>query len=301
LTPSGPFECFLSVIDSWENLKEPWQKTACRDALARLEFVSATRKMFQPPTPKDGTGPDPKLKAMFDMFLTRNREICPLAEFTSTQARVLWQFENLEIENSIVDMGHVLTGIEGGRRQKPSSTYPSLVVRDANTESIVTWAGDLGSAMVQYGVAKVTGKRADLSNYLRQLAAPHDLLGDIDGMNLAAIYDESLSLADNLRRYYHARPFRRFHSFLSSAQDDTGNPLFNLGGSNPPTIDNASRQHAAGKIALYARAWLYKNLSKWSASQLSDLYRICNEYSSEMNVVVSYFILFLENGLGTER
>lgn len=42
-------ECFLPFIDSWENRREPWR--------THLQFLSATRKMFQPPPEK--TGPDP--------------------------------------------------------------------------------------------------------------------------------------------------------------------------------------------------------------------------------------------------
>lgn len=295
------FECFLAFIDAWENRYEPWRTGPCRDAVTRLEFVSATRKMFQPPTPRDGRGPDPKWKTMFDVFLARNAEICPLAEFGSSQARAIWRFENLAIGDSTVDIGHVLTGIEGGRRQKPGSTYPSAVVRDANTEALITWAGDLGSALVRYAVAKVAGQRADLADYLKELAGSSDLLGDIDGINLAGLYDENRSLADNFRAYYQARPFRRFQNFLSFAIDDGNNPLFTLASKSPPAIDKASRAHAAGKIVLYARAWIYKAPpNKWTTAQRSGLHAICDENSREINAVIDYFFSFLENGLMME-
>lgn len=303
----NPLECFLAFIDDWEMRREPWRTSPpCRDAVTRLEFVSATRKMFQPTTNKDGTPPSPGWKAMFDTFLARNKEICPLAEFNSPQAGALWRFERLQIADSTVNIGHVLTGIEGGRRQKPGSTYPYLFdVRDGNTEATLTWAGDLGKALEQYAEAKVTGQQADLGSYLGKAAGPDNLLGDIDGINLAAIYDENKSLADNFRSYYHARPFRRFHDFLTFAKDDSGMPLFALASNSPPTLDKLSRQHAATRIAFFAfMLKIYKirrGLLNLTPSQESELSIILTDPSKEMNAVVDYFFSFLEKGLRKER
>ena len=302
----NPLECFLAFMDNWENRREPWRRTPCRDAVTRLEFISATRKMFQPTTNKDGTPPNPGWKAMFDTFLARNKEICPLAEFNSPQARALWRFERLEIGDSTVNIGHVLTGIEGGRRQNPDSTYPyPFSVRDGNTEATLTWAGDLGKALEQYAEAKVTGQQADLRSYLAKAAGPDNLLGDIDGINLGAIYDENKSLADNYRRYYQAKPFRRFHDFLTFAKADSGVPLFALASNSPPTLDKLSREHAAGRIAFFASVLkmyrMGKKMLTLTPSQESELGVTLTGTSKETNAVVDYFFSFLEQGLRKER
>jgi hypothetical protein len=171
----NPLECFLEFIESWENMKS-WQNlrpqapnSTCREAATPLEFLSSTRKMFQPTTNKDGAGPPPGWQQMFDLFLTRNKDICSLFPFKSPEARSIWQFERLEIDGRVVNIGHVLTGIEGGRRQSPASTYPYVFsVKDGNTEATLTWAGDLGKPLELYAEAKVTGKAADLNSLLAQ-------------------------------------------------------------------------------------------------------------------------------------
>jgi len=303
----NPLECFLAFMDDWEMRREPWRTSPpCRDAVTRLEFLSATRKMFQPTTNKDGTPPSPGWKAMFDTFLARNKEICPLAEFNSPQARALWRFERLEVADSMVNIGHVLTGIEGGRRQKPGSTYPYVFsVRDGNTEATLTWAGDLGKALELYGEAKVTGQQADLGSYLGKAAGPDNLVGDIDGINLAAIYDENKSVADNFRSYYHAKPFRRFHDFLTFAKDDSGILLFALASNSQTTLGELSRRHAGGRIAFFASVLkiykIRKGLLNLTPSQESELSIILTDPSKETNAVVDYFFSFLEKGLRKER
>lgn len=301
-------ECFLPFIDSWENRREPWRTQPCRDAKSRLEFLSATRKMFQPPPRKDGTGPEPGWKHVFCQFLHRNADVCPLAEFASAQAAEIRRFENLSIGGKMVDLGHVLTGIEVGRKQKPDSVYPSAVVRDANAEAFTTWAGDLGSALEQFAEALVTGQKTspsdeklDLPYFLRGKAGEADLLGDVDGINLGVLYDENKSLADNLRSYYQAKPFRRFHDFLAFARDDSDNPFFTLARQSPPVLAQAGRLRAAGKIAMFARAYKMKRNLKLTSPQEIQVAHILDENSGEMNAVVDYFFAFLQNGLASER
>ncbi len=302
----SPLECFLTFIGDWETRQEPWRTSPpCRDAVTRLEFLSATRKMFQPTTNKDGAPPSPGWKKIFDKFLARNKEICPLAEFNSPQARAIWRFERLEIAGSMVNIGHVLTGIEGGRKQQPNSTYWYLLSRDATTEATLTWGGDLGKALEQYAESIVTGQRPDLRSELGKAAGPANLLGDIDGINLAVTYDEDKSLADNLRRYYYANPFRRFRDFLTSAKDDSGMPLFALVSNSPPTIDRSSRQRPGVRISFFAAALMkYKlesGLLNLTASQQYDLASMLTPVSKETKAVLDYFFSFLEKGLGNEQ
>src|SRR5262249_22300657 len=109
------------------------------------------------------------------------------------------------------------------RRQKPNSQLPSGVSSDpAQPEAFLGWPGDLGSALVPYAQSVIAARhpgsapappapvrrpctvppavpKKDLQWYLAQKAGTSDLLGDIDGINIGAIYDDSKSLSENLR------------------------------------------------------------------------------------------------------
>ena len=188
-------DCFLAFIDSYESRRPIGRVTgSCQIAFGHFEFLSSVRKMFQP-------APGSSLAGMFDQFLHRNRKICQLADVNSAQGKYIRSFETMVIGNDKVDIGHVLVGIEAQRRQKPDSVLP-YVRADVNTEALMTWAGDLGSALEPYAEAVIAGKPADINTYMNDKASFADLLGDIDGINLGAIYDETVSLSENFRRYY---------------------------------------------------------------------------------------------------
>jgi len=304
----SPLECFLTLMDSWED-RMPLAGTAtCNGAATHIEFLAAARKMFQPPPAPGGKTPDPSWEAAFNAFLARNAQICPLTALDSVDGRNIRRYENIEIGGANVDMGHVLTGIEGSRRQKPASVLPP-VRSAAGTEAFVTWAGDLGSALEQYAETAVSGARGDLKYYLGQKAGAEDLLGHIDGINIGAVYDENKSLAENLRDYYRATPFRRFHNFLGNARNDDGTALFRLARSTPPLLDRTGRLPISAKIAIFARGLAFKHnvasrLPQPKATRLTDMLQEgptkAGPASAEMEAVVEYFLSFLENGLARE-
>ena len=128
----------------------------------------------------------------------------------------------------------------------------------------MTWAGDLGSALESYAEAKVTqspgpspmvaGEAVDLKTYLNQKASIADLLGDIDGINIGAVYDDTKSLAENIRSYYSTKPFRQFSTYIARLKDDFGKPLIPLAQQKPPKISAAGRLSAASYISFFARA-----------------------------------------------
>ena len=171
-------------MDSYESRRPIGRVTgACYIAGGHFEFLSSVRKMFQP-------APGSPLAGMFDSFLHRNRKVCQLAAVDSAEGRNIRSFQILTIGNDKVDIGHVLVGIEASRRQKPDSVLPP-VRGDTTTEALMTWAGDLGSALEPYAEAIVTGRRVDLKTYLDDKASFADLLGDIDGINIGSVYNET--------------------------------------------------------------------------------------------------------------
>jgi hypothetical protein len=304
----SPLECFLSLMDSWQDRMPLAGAPGCTGAAKGVEFLAAARKMFQPPPEKSGKLPDPSWKGAFDAFLSRFAGICPLTTFDSPEGKSIRRFENIEIGGVTVDMGHVLTGIEGSRRQKPDSSLP-YIPSAAITEAFVTWAGDLGSALAQYAEVTASGGSADLRRLLQAKAGAADLFGDIDGINIGVLYDENKSLADNLRAYYYAKPFRRFRDFLTDLRDDNGSPLLRLARQNPPALDRARRLSISSKIAIFARALALKHL-KSNALPQAQMVRLMGmlkegpalgvSASKEMEMVVEYFFKFLESGLAKE-
>jgi hypothetical protein len=291
------FECFLEYVDAYEK-KRPIGRVdgKCQVAASHFEFLSSVRKMFQP-------APGSSLTSLFDEFLHRNRKLCPLADVNSAQGKYLRSFENLQIGGDVVDIGHVLVGIEASRRQHPDPVFPSAVARDAHTESLMTWGGDLASALEAYAEAVfVDHKRANLQDYLNHLAGRADLLGDLDGLNLGAVYDESKTFAENLRKYYGVRPFRRFHDFLSSALDDSAKPLFKLIRQSPPVLDSAGRLEIASVVTYFCGGAVYKRrqAGKLNDAQSNQILAMCNRGTKEMDAVIDYFFKILLDGLAKE-
>jgi hypothetical protein len=299
VTAAG-FDCFLGLMDSYEKRRPVGRVTgSCQVAASHFEFLSSVRKMFQP-------APGSPLTKLFDLVLGRNRRICQLADVNSAEGRSIRRYENLKIGKDIVDIGHVLVGIEASRRQKPGAAF--LVQSDWLTEAVITWAGDLGSALESYAEATVMGTRVDLHDiewYLVCKAGSADLLGDIDGLNIGAVYDETRSLSENFRAYYGAKPFLRFHNFLTRTLDDDGRPLFRLASQKPPMIDRSSRLRAINRISFFAYwvAQSRKVLDKMTESQQAQFIDVVVDRdggSKEMNTVVDYFFAFLERGLAEE-
>jgi hypothetical protein len=281
-------EIFLSVVDKRER--------ASTNTLTRLEFLSSVRKMFQP-------RPKSSLAAFFDELLYRNRKIPLLVDITTTAGKLIRRFDNMEIGGNPVDIGHVLTGIEGSRRQQPLLGSPSFfhgpILWADDLEATVTWAGDLGLALVSYAEDTVTTRKTlDIRTYLNAHAGLADLIGDIDGINVGVTYDPSQSLADNLRAYYEAKPFRRFSSFVKNAKDSMGKQLFTL--TMPRAkLDPAGRTNITHHLSNFA----YRKLafaSQISKQQLVNAYPIVKQGSKEIDIIADYFFAFLENGLTRE-
>jgi N-acetylmuramoyl-L-alanine amidase len=266
-----------------------------RVAEGPFEFASSVRKMFQP-------APGSPLTPLFDQVLFRNREVSKVAPVDSPEGWDLRRFEECQIGNDIVDIGHVLVGIEAHRRQKPDSQLPIPIKDPIHAEAFLSWAGDLGSALVPFALRAVTKQKADLHAFLVEKSGSADLLGDIDGINLGAMYDEKKSLTANLRAYYDARPFRRFHNFLANVTDGAGTRLFSLASGKLAKLDPAGRLRAANYIAMFSRAVVVKRKldAKLSSSESFDLSKMIDVGSREMDAVVDHFFNFLEQGLAKE-
>ncbi|HTV90973.1 MAG TPA: hypothetical protein VME41_18320 [Stellaceae bacterium] len=287
-------DVFLSIIEKQENFL-----VAPPPGLTHLQFLHAVRKIFQPP-------PGSPFAELFDVLLYRNHDIPSLFAPSTAEHSRLHRFENMEIAGQSVDIGHVLTAIEGFRLQQPQLGsrgigpwhWPLLASDDL--EATVTWGGDYGLALASYLEDKVNGKTVDIRAYVNVHAGIADLLGDIDGINIGAAYDEANSLGDNLRAYYGAKPLRRFHSFVANATDELGKPIFTLM-PGQPKLDSASRQKLARYVLLFANRKL-AFVSKITPAQFAAVQPIVQPGSTapEIEFIADHFGAFIEAGLASE-
>jgi hypothetical protein len=290
-------DAFLTFVDARERTR-----TAPN---SHLEFLASVRKVYQ-------GGPADKLQGLFDWVLYHSRKVKPLVAPGSADekrlklSRIYWKEDILYVDGVWLDIGHVLTGIEGSPNQEPNKDQNIPV--PVRPDLLVTWAGDLGSALQSYIAdfwkAVDTGQPLDLKDYLAQKASVSDLIGDMDGINIGASYDRSRSLAENLRAYYGPRSRRRFHEFITNSKDPhTGSPELPLvPGTRPPRLSVQARQAIAKYTHLFlAYPWVTGRLyfgKDPAKEKLVD--SIVDEGSPEMDIVVDYFARFLEDGLARE-
>ena len=167
----------------------------------------------------------------------------------------------------------------------------------------MTWGGDLGGVLAYVARQKPMLKAtvASIPGLLAGKASFADLRGDIDGINIGATYDSSLSLGDNLRKYYEASSFRRFHLFIASAQSDAGKPMFTLNSGKPTTVAPAGRKVIADWIDWFARAYLlFNSYFGMTDDEVKVALAAAAPGSRESDAIVDYFIDFLNRGLAGE-
>ena len=104
---------------------------------------------------------------------------------------------------------------------RPSSAHWRAPRREAEADAP---PAAIGSIKANVGHTKAAAGVAGLIK--AALALEAQIVPPTTGCRIGAIYDESKSLADNFGVYYHARPFRRFHDFLTYAMDDWEQPCF---------------------------------------------------------------------------
>lgn len=95
-----------------------------------------------------------------------------------------------------LDPGHLYTGIDAVRFPDANWRMDGYGIQNRDG---ATWAGDVGSAMVDYKNNKTT-KTADQS--FNDLSGPGDLNADLDGINIGSGWDKNKTVTDNLKSYY---------------------------------------------------------------------------------------------------
>ena len=317
---------FLAIVDPKEKARPAWQ--------THLQFLASVRKIYH------GGPKEPQFVGPFNRTLYRHRDVDPLfCVYTPAERDVLKRggkpnppschFEISQLEQPAeqrlrrykilydngewLEIGHVLCGIEGSPKQVPDKDQSAPKPR--RPELIVTWSGDLGSALQALirhfwlatdkdGNVIDKDDTLDLDPYLVKEASRSDLIGDIDGINIGSAYDPSRSLADNLNAYYGKNSRRRYHEFIANSKNQGGTAELPLvPGKKPPKLSKQARQ----TIAYYTNQYLiylqllgslYMGTEPAKRERVDDMIRTD---SPEMEIVVDYFVRFLEDGLTLEH
>ena len=307
-------------------LLEGWEPA---QAVTRLRFIAMVRKVLLPASAFDKViGTNPKDPALF-------KARSPEAERLIAGSRVMHGPE-------LITLSHVLVGIEGGERQKPQPQVGRLQLdsKALRVDLAVTWGGDLGKPLTLYLVHKYFStsfdirpdaqesycaamlaseqRKSECLECFRRLSAPReDLVGDVDGVNLAARYDPGWSLADNLRAYYYADADdhygersdsrRRYSEFLVHTLNMEDKPALALAaGGGPPRLSAASHAFIAEEIAraanngLVARAMENRNGLDALFKAPPAAMELLKPQSWAVQQLASSFVAFVEDGLAKE-
>lgn len=314
---------FLSIVDPKEKARPAWQ--------THLQFLASVRKVFH------GNAREPQFIGPFNWILYRHRDVEPMFKFcTPDEERLrakpkhcnpaeqvaekrLRLYKILYDKGEWLEIGHVLAGIEGSPKQEPNKNQSVPI--PIRPELIVTWSGDLGSALQafiqhfwlatdKYGNPIDKDDPLDLNYYLVREASRSDLIGDIDGINIGSAYDSSRSLADNLNAYYGKKSLRRYHEFIANSKNEKGVAEVPLeSGKKPPKLSRQARQtiaiHTHGYLKYFwVTGALYHGNEPAKRRRVDDIMRVDSKLlplSAEIQQVVDYFARFLEDGLALEQ
>lgn len=273
-----------------------------------LEFLDSLRQVFLSA---------PIFQAAVGRYaqLPRAQRPRPLAPKSSAEGRRIQAFKDVRIGDEIVDISHVLIGIEGASRQDPQ---PKVPIQDWRADLYLGWAGDLGSAVREWAWEKYYLQRAnppELATQLLRRAGRPQLLGDLDGVNLGAVYDQSLTLSMNLERLCSGRATRRrFRDFLKNTLTDSGTQAIKAeGGAGRVRLTAGSQAFIAEYILRFAyQSFLLNIFDKDRAAYVNrkfgsptyvppEVVALLRPDSPEILTATRYFVDILEAGLEEER
>jgi hypothetical protein len=266
----------------------------------RRDFLAAVRKVLQP-------------AGVFNNAIGRAARVRPLHGTNTLTAKRWKAAETVWFEGEDLRLGHVIIGIEGGKAQDPQPSIPAF---GPHVGDIVTWAGDLGSPIQEYlyqhffpALFSGTPDYHDFSSYIAPLVSRDQLVADIDGINLAARYDRTRTLADNLRLYYGHDSRKRYSTYLRTQRGpDDKVALATTVGPTGPKLTAASRTWIAERIAFAANGLLsavilfhppvpkVNKADPWPAAVNTAL----QPTSPEVTTMTDRFVDFLEKGLAAE-
>lgn len=276
---------FAELVDQAEPLRPAGQ--------THLEFVASVRRLYQD-------------LSLFKLLIQRHARVDRFGGKTRQLEDLrdrLVPFERAYHGAELIDLGHVLVGIESMPAQQPNP-----IISVPRVDLALTWSGDLGSVIAGYVIATCypapPGSPAaarsgwPLERFTTAYAGTPDLLGDLDGVNLGAAYGPDVTLGDNLRAYYRCMVNHRYSLFLANTLDDTGNPALPR---QAGAFTAAAEDFVAEQTSIFAKAFILAQLKGVGALALSPAATSMVEpTSAQVRQVTRYFLDFLDQGLAGE-
>lgn len=266
-----------------------------------LDLLTAVRKVYQPAT-------------LLNAIIVRGKKVDPITPRASDLGQRLLGHRELLHGDELVDIGHALLGAEGSDRLTPWSDprTPEPAVRIPRGDLVVSWAGDLGSAIQEWVWSMYYLRRhtKPLDHYIKVLVGRSELVGDIDGVNLGAEYDQTRDLQANLSRYYAHAASDRFRRFIANTRaTGSASPALTLApGPGPPRLTSSSRAFIAQEAANFAQLALIRELVRESGNPCIPRFEAeppeakaaVQPGSPQIQKATDLFARFLEQGLAAE-
>lgn len=239
-TPIKTIDDFIAVVQRVEAAYPgaPWQDIATR---IRKEFY---------PGPSGAYG---GIKAAFtwDDMIDEQEDIPPLDSGRVAMEDIVGL---RKAQQSLLglDIGHVMTGID-------AMNFPGTAgiprMHGVSGPAASTWSGDVGSALTNWANQATLNDQSDQTKekFYKDYASLDDLIGDIDGINIATMggLPENAPLSARLRRYYKGEgtsqptASRRYHSFCEKSG-------FSLAGNK---LDASARAYIQDQVLRFAKAF----------------------------------------------
>jgi hypothetical protein len=297
-------EWLLASIKKWE-FEFPTPST--------LQFLARLRKVYL-------TAPS------FNMALSHHAKEPKLFDDGDSRSLRLRAGRNIRFEADLIDIGHVLVGIEGSLRQHPKPHFMKVEVdpRTVRVDLIMTWAGDLGGALQRFISHKFFGaflknskldpddvrclsKNTDqetLQCYVEVTASTAELVGDVDGVNIGSVFEPARTLADNLRIYYQSHSEQRYTLFLQNTKTDTNEQALTLqAGGSSRKLSASSISFLAEQISRAAKLLVLVRLWENQANppMPEEVTALLRPDSWAVQQLTTHFALFLETGLNRNK
>lgn len=222
--------------------------------------------------------------------------ISPRGPLTAEDVAALTRsYAVVPVNGQSLDVGHLLTGLDA---QNYPRTGGLIGLSGIHGPSGATWAGDVGSALAEFGF-ETQSRLTTRQDYYDNFASEADMLGDIDGIAISGVTlppGTADTLSARLRAYYGAagstgsRPAdTRFTAFCSAAGFGF------TGRGSAARLDAGARATIRTRINDFAAMWALK-LRREHTIVLDAAYT-----DADLTWFTDHFISWVESGLAREN
>jgi hypothetical protein len=206
------FESYLTTLGQLE-------ASARAEGYSTIDVITAMRRIYYNTGPSEEYAGTTVGGGAWGILIPDASADIPTAWQTPENQAILEamkQNQVISIAGQSVDIGHLFAGLDAVNHPTDINiAFGAAVSMRSNIEA-TTWGGDLGSVIGEYvlnagdgqSMSEFTNTRNDtiLNQYFDDNFSAADMAGDIDVYNIQI--DSSISVTENLRRYYQDRQGR---------------------------------------------------------------------------------------------